>query len=415
MPTTLIHSCVSFHRDMRFTYLAVTETGSRQKGLLEANSQKEVITYLRDNNLTPITIKEERESQLPFIGYFTGIKEADIVIFTRQLSSMIQTGLTLIEALSILRDQATKPQMKSLLLDLIANISGGNSFSQALSYHRDVFSDVYIALVRAAETGGVMDKILSRLADNLERSQDLKKKVKSALFYPLIIIVGVVGVIIVMNVFVIPQLAKLYEGLNVNLPLTTRIVLGISNMFTTFGPFSLIFIIAGFFGYKRYSKSVSGRELIDKYKLKIPVIGSILVISIEDEIARTLSLLISSGTSILESLNITANVAGNYTYRTAMLSIATLVEKGIDLSAALEQQNLFPALFIQMTKVGESTGKIDENLNRVADYFERDLDLKIKTLTTAIEPILLITLGVTVGFLIISVISPIYGLISGIQ
>lgn len=400
---------------MRFTYLAVTETGSRQKGLLEANSQKEVITYLRENNLTPITIKEERESQLPFMNYFTGIKEADIVIFTRQLSSMIQTGLTLIEALSILRDQATKPQMKSLLLDLIANISGGNSFSQALSYHRDVFSDVYIALVRAAETGGVMDKILSRLADNLERSQDLKKKVKSALFYPLIIIVGVIIVIVVMNVFVIPQLSKLYEGLNVTLPLTTRIVLGISNMFTTFGPFSLIFIIAGFFGYKRYSKSVNGRELIDKYKLKIPVIGSILVISIEDEIARTLSLLISSGTSILESLNITANVAGNYTYRTAMLSVATLVEKGIDLSAALEQQNLFPALFIQMTKVGESTGKIDENLNRVADYFERDLDLKIKTLTTAIEPILLITLGVTVGFLIISVISPIYGLISGIQ
>ncbi len=400
---------------MRFSYLAVSETGNRQKGLLEANSQKEVIAYLRDNNLTPVNIKEERNSRIPFVDYFTRIKENDIVIFTRQLASMIQTGLTLIEALSILRDQATKPQLKSLLLDLIANISGGSSFSQALSFHRDVFSDVYIALVRAAETGGVMDKVLGRLADNLERSQDLKKKVKSALFYPLIIVGGVVGVILIMNIFVIPQLAKLYEGLNVELPLTTRIVLGFSSLFTNFGWLLLIFAVVGYFGYRRFAKSSNGKELIDKYKLKIPVIGSIIILSVEDEITRTLALLISSGTSILESLNITANVAGNYSYRTAMLASANLVEKGITLSSAFEQQNIFPGLLIQMTKVGESTGKIDENLNKVADYFERDLDLKIKTLTTAIEPILLITLGITVGFLIISVISPIYGLISSIQ
>lgn len=400
---------------MRFSYLAVSETGNRQKGLLEANSQKEVISYLRDNNLTPVTIKEERSSKIPFVDYFTRVKENDLVIFTRQLSSMIQTGLTLIEALSILRDQASKPQMKTMLLDIIANISGGNSFSQALTYHRDVFSDVYIALVRAAETGGVMDKILGRLADNLERSADLKKKVKSALLYPIIIVGGVVGVIIIMNVFVIPQLSKLYEGLNVTLPLTTRIVLGISAFFTNFGWLILVGVIALYFGYRRFSRSVNGRELVDKYKLKLPVIGSIITLSVEDEIARTLSLLISSGTSILESLHITANVAGNYTYRTGILASANLVEKGITLSSAFEQQNLFPALLIQMTKVGESTGKIDENLNKVADYFERDLDLKIKTLTTAIEPILLVVLGVSVGFLIISVISPIYGLISAIQ
>lgn len=400
---------------MRFSYVAVNGTGNRQKGLLEANSQKEVLEYLRNNNLTPVTIKQEHESNLPFVDYFARVKEGDIVIFTRQLASMIQTGLTLIEALTILKDQATKPKMKTLLLDLISNISGGSSFSQALSYHRELFSDVYIALIKAAETGGVMDKVLARLADNLERSQDLKKKVRSALFYPLIILVGVVLVIVIMNVFVIPQLSKLYEGLNVELPLTTKIVLGISSGFTTYGPIAAILLVVFFFVYKRFAKSIQGRELIDRYKLKLPVMGSILVLSTEDEIARTLSLLISSGTSILESLTITANVAGNYTFRTAMLSASALVEKGINLSTAFEQQNLFPSIFIQMTKVGESTGKIDENLNKVADYFERDLDLKIKTLTTAIEPILLITLGVTVGFLIISVISPIYGLISSIQ
>ncbi|MBP6913556.1 MAG: type II secretion system F family protein [Candidatus Levybacteria bacterium] len=400
---------------MRYSYIAVNNTGAKQKGLLEANSQKEVIDYLRENNLTPILIREEHENHLPFLNYVNRVKQDDIVIFTRQLASMIQTGLTLIEALTILKDQAQKTQLKALLADLIANISGGSSFSEALSYHRDVFSDVYIALVRAAEAGGVMDKILSRLADNLERSQDLKRKVRSALFYPLIVVVGVVLVIVVMNVFVIPQLSTLYEGLNVELPLTTRIVLGFSKLFTTFSPLMIILIIACVFLYKRFSKSGTGKELIDSYKLKVPVIGKILVLSIEDEIARTLSLLISSGTSILESLHIAANVAGNYKYKQGVLSSATLVEKGLTLSAAFEQQNIFPAIFIQMTKVGESTGKIDENLNKVAEYFERDLELKVKTLTTSIEPILLVVLGVTVGFLIISVISPIYGLISSIQ
>lgn len=400
---------------MQYSYIAVNSSGIKQKGLLEANSEKEVIDYLRQNTLTPITITQIHQSNVPFLDYFSRIKEGDIVLFTRQLASMTQTGLTLIESLNILRDQTTKPKLQSLIQDVIASISGGASFSTALSYHKDVFSDVYIALVKAAESGGIMDKILGRLADNLEKSADLKKKIRSAMFYPAIVGVGIVIVIIIMNVFVMPQLAKLYEGLNVQLPLTTRIVLGMSQLFSTFLPVVIIFVVVGVFLYKRFSKTPNGRSIIDTYKLKVPIFGSITTLAIEDEVARTLSLLISSGTSILEGLTITANVAGNTVYKKAVLSSAALVEKGISLSAAFEQQNLLPPIFIQMTKVGESTGKIDENLERVAEYFERDLDLKIKNLTTAIEPILLVTLGGSVGFLIISVISPIYGLISSIQ
>ncbi|MBP7832965.1 MAG: type II secretion system F family protein [Candidatus Levybacteria bacterium] len=400
---------------MQYSFLVVTETGLKQKGLLEANNRGEVISYLRDNHLTPITISEVHRLNLPFMSYFSKVKEADVVIFTRQLSSMIQTGLTLIEALTILKNQATKPTLRSLILDLIASISAGNSFSTALSYHRDVFSDVYIALIKAAETGGVMDKVLGRLAENLEKSEDLKKKIKSAMFYPVIVGLGVVAVIIIMNVFVIPQLSQLYEGLDVELPLITRIVLGTSSIITTFLPVFFILVIVGVLLFKRFAKTPQGKELIDTYKLKMPVIGGILRLSIEDEISRTLSLLISSGTSMLESLSITANVADNYIYKRAMLATATLVEKGINLSTAFEQQNIFPPILIQMTKVGESTGKIDDSLSKVSEYFERDLSLKVRTLTTAIEPILLLFLGVTVGFLIISVISPIYSLISSIQ
>ncbi len=400
---------------MQYTFLAVTETGLKQKGLLEANNRNEVISYLRDNHLTPITISEVHHLNLPFMSYFSKVKEADVVIFTRQLSSMIQTGLTLIEALTILKNQATKPTLRSLILDLIASISAGNSFSTALSYHKDVFSDVYIALIKAAETGGVMDKVLGRLAENLEKSEDLKKKIKSAMFYPIIVGLGVVVVIIIMNVFVIPQLSQLYEGLDVELPLITRIVLGTSSLITTFLPVFLILLVVGIILFRRFTKTPQGKEMIDTYKLKLPVIGGILRLSIEDEISRTLSLLISSGTSMLESLSITANVADNYIYKKAMLATATLVEKGINLSTAFEQQNIFPPILIQMTKVGESTGKIDDSLSKVSEYFERDLNLKVRTLTTAIEPILLLFLGVTVGFLIISVISPIYSLISSIQ
>ncbi len=400
---------------MQYTYLAVNENGLKQKGLLEANNRAEVVSYLRDNRLTPIQISESHNLQLPFMTYFSKVKDSDVVIFTRQLASMIQTGLTLVESLTILKNQSTKPALRSVILDLIASISAGNSLSTALSYHRDVFSDVYIALIKASETGGVMDKVLGRLAENLEQSEDLKKKIKSAMFYPLIVGGGVIGVIVIMNLFVIPQLAQLYEGLDVELPLITRIVLGTSSFFINAFPIIVILLVIGVVLIKRFAKTPQGIELIDTYKLKIPVMGGILRLSIEDEISRTLSLLISSGTSMLESLSITANVANNYVYKKAMLNSATLVEKGINLSTAFEQQNLFPPIMVQMTKVGESTGKIDDSLGKVSQYFERDLSLKIRTLTTAIEPILLLFLGVTVGFLIISVISPIYSIISSIQ
>ena len=399
---------------MQFTFTAVNQSGIRSKGVLDANSEKEVTSYLRENNLTPITIQKQTKG-LSFLQPFKKVNEGDVVLFTRELASMTATGLTLIEALNILKEQTTKPLMRETVLDLIASVSGGSTFSQALEAHRGIFSDVYIALIRAAETGGLLDKVLERLADNLEKSQELKKKIRSALFYPAIIVVGIIVVIISMNVFVIPQLSTLYEGLNVKLPLTTVIVLSMSQGFTTFFPIFIVLAIVGFFLFKRFKKTENGQRIVDTYVLKIPIIGQIIRLSIEDEIVRTLSLLISSGTSILESLSITANVAGNYKFKQAIESTGKLVERGIPLSSAFDQQRIFPQIMVQMTKVGESTGKIDESLERVAGYYERDLDGKVRNLTTAIEPLLLLVLGVSVGFLIISVISPIYSLISSIQ
>jgi type IV pilus assembly protein PilC len=398
---------------MQFIYSGVDKIGNKQKGKLEAGTEREVIDYLRSNNITPLTIRKETKTTSLFTS--SHARTSDIVIFTRQLASMIQTGLTLIESLKILEKQITTPTMHAIIMDLISQISEGTPFSDALETHKDSFSNVYIALIRAAEKGGVLDKVLARLADNLEKSDELQRRVKGALIYPSIVVVGMLVVVVIMNLFVIPQLGNLYENLNLELPLSTRIVLGISNVFTTFWPIMVIIFIALFFGFKRFEKTPTGIRVIDKVKIKAPVIGPIVVLSTLDETTRTLSLMISSGASIIESLQITANVANNYWYKSAVLSASTLVEKGLSLSDALSNQKIFPPMVIQMTKVGESTGGMDTSLAKISEYFERDLDIRIKTLTTAIEPILIITLGISVAFLILSVITPIYGLISQIQ
>jgi type II secretory pathway component PulF len=399
---------------MEFRYISILKNGEKEKGVIEANTEKEVVEYLRNKSLTPLSITQVRSFNTS-LKLFQKIKTSDVVLFTRQLASMVLTGLTLLESLNILKKQTTNSSMKDVIDDLIANVSEGSSFSQALAKHKDAFSEVYIALVQAAETSGLLDKVLARLAENLERSEDLKKQIRSALFYPMIILIGMLGVIVVMNIFVIPQLSTLYESLNLDLPVSTQIVLAFSKIFTTFSPIVLMGAVGGFFLMRRFSTTEKGIKTFDKLKLRIPVIGKIIELSIVDEVSRTLSLLITSGSSILQSLNITARVAGNYYYRDAITKSSTLVEKGIPLSTAFDNQNIFDPIVVQMIKVGESTGKMDESLLKLSEYFERDMNLKIKTLTTSIEPILIILLGVSVGFLIFSVITPIYSLITQIQ
>lgn len=400
---------------MEYAYLAANQQGVKEKGKLEANDQKEVIDYLRSKGLTPLSVKSLEKKQSSILGYFSRVKGGDIVLFTRQLASMIMTGLTVIESLNILKHQNNKPEMQKVIDSLIANLSEGNSLSQALSNYPLIFSTTYIALIKSAEEGGILDKVLERLADNLEKSEEVKKRVKSALFYPAIIVTGVILVIILMNIFVIPQMGALYENLDLKLPIMTQIVLAGSKLTTTLLPFSVFFIIGGFIGYQRFSKTPTGIRLIDKARLKAPVFGDITKLSILSEVSRTVSLLVNSGSSLIGALNIAGEVSGNYYYKAALRSTSSLVEKGAGLSIALQNQDIFPPLMVQMVKVGESTGKIDESLLKVSEYFERDLDIKVKTLTTAIEPILIIFLGVTVAFLIISVITPIYSLVSQIQ
>lgn len=400
---------------MQFQYLASDKTGKKVQGKLDANQEKDVLDFLRTKELIPIKVEKKGQNSLAEIFKLKKISQNDVVVFTRQLASMIVSGLTIIEALTILKQQAVKPAMQQVITDLIENVSEGKSLAQALSTHKEVFSPVYISLIKAAETGGILDKILLKLADNLERNENMKRSVRSAMFYPGIIIAGVLGIIVIMNVFVIPQLSSLYTNLGLDLPLSTRIIIGISNLFTKFYFLLIPAVILLIFLFVRFKKTDSGKIKLDQYKLRIPLAGPIFKLSILEQTTRTLSLLISSGTSIIESLNITADVADNYEYKTAYNTTAKLIEKGISLATAFENQRVFPPIVVQMAKVGESTGKIDENLLKSSEYFERDLDIKLKTLTASIEPILIIFLGAIVAFLIISIITPIYSLITQLQ
>lgn len=400
---------------MEFLYTGIDNNGLRQKGKIDASNEKEIVEFLQKSAITPLSISRSYTKRDDFLSFLQNVNENDVVIFTRQLSSMISTGLTLIESLNILKEQLNKPKMQQVIAGIIADVSEGLPFSKALAKNPKIFPEIYISLIEAAETGGLLDKVLQRLADNMEKAEDLKKRVRSALFYPAIVVTGVLVVLAIMNLFVIPQLGKMYENLNIDLPLTTQIVLGMSQFFTVGFPYILIGLVGFYFLFNRFSKTEKGMQTIDDIKLKLPVFGNIFMLSTLDEITRTLSILISSGTSIIQSLNIASRVASNYRYKVAVRNSSALVEKGVTLSQAFQNQNIFPPILIQMVRVGESTGRIDESLLKISEYFERDLDVKVKTLTTAIEPILIVVLGVTVAFLILSVITPIYSLISQIQ
>ncbi|MGH7245801.1 MAG: type II secretion system F family protein, partial [Candidatus Levyibacteriota bacterium] len=351
----------------------------------------------------------------PFLEQFKKSKTSDLVLFTRQLSSMLTAGLTLMQSLSILKEQIQNDVMKEVVNGIISEVEEGKPFSTAIAKYPDIFYPIYVSLIRAGESSGFLDRILLRLADNLEKQERLKSTVKSALMYPIVIVILMVVVMSVMMIFVIPQLTVLYQNLNIALPFTTQVVVTISNFMITFWPVVIAFIVFTIVMYRRWVRTDSGRLIRDDFVLKLPIFGKLIRQTILTEFSRTFGLLISAGTLVVQSLTETADVAGNVMYRTAILDISKRVEKGVTIGDAMAAYTIFPPILVQMVKIGEQTGKLDESLLKVSEYFEREVEGTVKTLTTAMEPFIMIILGVAVAFLIISVITPIYNLTSSIQ
>jgi len=397
----------------RFIYKAKDKSGQVVTGEVEASSDQVAAKLVRSKGLIVISLKTKREFGLNLIKkYKDRITFADVSTFTRQLATMVNAGLPITEALVILRSQA-KGSMQKMAAQVLADVEGGEALSTALSRHPKVFSPTYIALVKSGEVGGVMDEVLVRLADNLEKQQEFRGRVKGALIYPAIIIVGMVIVGFIMMIFVIPRLTSLYSDFNAELPTPTKILIGFSNFVIGFWPLFLILFGAGFYGLSLYRKTPRGRRKTDELIFKIPIFGDLQRQIILTELTQTLSLMVGAGVSILEGLNITAGVVGNVVIADALRDAAKQVEKGFPVAFSFAKHpEAFPFILSQMVAVGEETGKMDEVLTKVSHIFEIESDQKVKTLTSAIEPIVMVVLGLGVGFLVIAIILPIYNLTS---
>ena len=401
---------------MRLTYKAVGKDGKIAKGLVDATDVSEAVSYLRQRGLYPINITAKKNNVflnlLPSRGK---VKGKDIAFFTRLLSSMITSGLTLIKSLEILKEQTQSTGLVDIENEIINDVSEGSSFSKAISKYPEIFSSIYISLVKAGESSGLLDKILIRLADNLEKQQKLRSTIKSALMYPTIVVVMMAIVMGIMMLFVIPKLSILYVNLNVPLPLPTRILVGFASFVGTFWPIFIVgFVLIGY-AFRRWKRSENGELIFDSYVLKIPLFGLLIKKTILAEFSRTLGLLIGTGTLVVDALLQTADITGNKLYENAIRDVSKRVEKGVTVGDALSAYSVFPQILIQLVKVGEQTGKLDETLVKASEYFETEVNQSVKALTTAMEPFIMVVLGIGVAFLIISVITPIYSLVSAIQ
>lgn len=402
---------------MKLYYKAVTKEGKSIDGLIEAKDEKEAAAYLRSKEFIPIKIDKKEKSKLTgFSSIWTGkVKSKDIVVFTRQLASMLTSGITLIRSLEIIKSQASNSALIEILDNVVHDIEEGKNFSSAIAKYPNVFSPVYISLIKAAESSGLLDKALLRLADTLEKQQKLKDTIKGALAYPVIVVAMMVIVIFIMMLFVVPQLSGLYDSLGVTLPFSTQIIVGLSNFTVKYWAIVIGVVGIGLFLFSRWRKTMEGELLIDGFMLKLPIFGKLIKQSILVEFSRTLGNMLGSGTLVVESLEEVSDVTGNILYKNAIVDIARKVEKGITMGDAMSLYDLFPQNLIELVKIGEQTGKLDETLVRASEYFENEVDQTVKLLTTALEPAIMIVLGIGVAFLVFSIITPIYSIVNVIQ
>ena len=397
----------------RFNYKAKDKASRIVKGEVEAIDISAAAKLIRSKGLFVIYLKSKMDSPLSFIKKRKDkVSSADIATFTRQLSTMINAGLPITEALLILRSQSKKT-MQAVVAQLLADVEAGESFSSALGKHPQIFGKTYVALVKSGEVGGVLDAVLVKLADNLEKQAEFRSKVKGALIYPVIIVVAMVVVAVVMMVFVIPKLMSLYTDMDAQLPAPTKILISVSSFMANYWFIFLALFGIGYYILRLYRSTPEGRRKIDELIFKIPIYGSLQQQIILTDFTRTLSMMVGAGVSILESLHITSEVVGNRVISDAIIDSSNQVEKGFPVAFAFSKHpEAFPFILSQMVAVGEETGKMDDILSKVSRLFEVESDEKVKGLTAAIEPIVMVALGIGVGFMVIAVILPIYSLSS---
>lgn len=398
----------------KFQWEATTRTGEKRKGAMEAESAEIVENRLRGDGLTIQRVKKEPKQITITIG--SGVSPKDLQIFTRQLATMIDAGLPLVQCLDILAAQTPNKIFGKILTQVKQSVEQGSTFSDALKKHPRVFDDLYVNLVAAGEVGGILDTILNRLAIYIEKNVKLKGQIKSAMFYPVGILVVAIGVIAVMLIKVIPTFEDMYKNMgNAQLPAATRFVISISHGFLNRWYLyvgSLVGLIAAVTMMRRTER---GKEVFDRFMLRIPIIGPTLRKIVVARFTRTLGTLLSSGVPILDALDICARTSGNKVVQNGIMRAREKISEGHDMAGPLAESKVFPSMVVQMIGVGEQTGAMDQMLGKIADFYEEEVDAAVSALTSLIEPVMMAFLGVVVGGLIIAMYLPIFNLAGNIN
>lgn len=400
----------------KFVYRAKDWTGKTVKGVLDSPDKPSVVESVRNSGLIPLWVDEEKGNMVTeAFGRFVhrvGLKQ--ISTFTRELSTMMTAGLSLTDALSLLKTQSEdNPTMYDILDTSLNSVRGGQPLGKTLEKYRNVFGEAYVASISAGEEGGVLEEVLVRLADSLENQSEFQGKVKGAMVYPVIVIIGMVAVAIIMMIFVVPKLTSLYADFGTSkLPPTTLALMAMSDFAAKWWFLLPWLVVGGVFGMRAVNANPELKYKADTYKLKIPIFGELSKKTILADTIRTLSMMLSAGISLVDGLKIVSSVADNELYKRAYTRISERVQKGFSIANSFEETGIFPLIVNQMVSTGEATGKLDEVLMRVADYFATEAEQSVKTLTAAIEPLIMIVLGIGVAFLVIAVIMPIYNLTS---
>jgi len=394
-----------------FTYRGTNRSGGSVAGEMTASSKSELQSLLRRQQITPTKMSEKgKEFNLPTFG--GGVSAKELAVFTRQFSVMIDAGLPLVQCLEILASQQENKLFQKVLTGTRAAVEGGSNLSTAMKQYPKVFDPLYSNMVEAGETGGILDTILQRLSSYIEKNVKLKAAVKSALIYPIGVISIAAAVIILLLWKVVPIFATLFAGLGVDLPLPTKIVIGMSNFVgSIFGLLIVVAIVGGIFGLKIWYGTPGGRYFLDSVTLKLPILGMLMRKIAVARFTRTLGTLISSGVPILEGLDITAKTSGNAVVERALFQVRKSLEEGKSLTEPLKESAVFPGMVTQMISVGEQTGAMDAMLQKIADFYEDEVDSAVKDLLTALEPVMIVFLGVVVGGVVISMYLPLFTLI----
>ena len=396
-----------------WTYSARTVGGDIRRSEIDLPSKDHVIAYLRRQKLIPVTVREKPKDIS--LMQRKKVKAREIVIFTRQFATMINAGLPLVQALDILARQTENAMLKKAVQDTLYDVEAGNTLADALSQHPKVFSQLYVNMVSAGESGGLLDTILLRLATFLEKSEQLARKVKGAMVYPAVVLGVAVIAIAILLLFVIPTFESVFASFNQTLPLPTRLVIGMSAILQGYWWAMAVGIVVAVLIFRRWVGTATGRLRFDRFMLRVPVLGSLVRKAAIARFTRTLGTMLSSGVTILDGLEITARTAGNRVIHDAVMESRTAIAGGKSIAEPLKETEVFPPMVTQMIHVGEETGDLDGMLSKIADFYDDEVDVAVENLLKVLEPALIVILGTVVGGMIVAMYLPIFGLVNAIQ